>query len=1563
MLALQRLLARARLARLPHAFPFAGSSACTHLASGLCSPTLIAHALTHSRRAPARGQPRVVLTLPNRNKGAEDQLKFFQGCVAAAYSERDHSLMESEKAKDREESMADKLSISERRVTCLFGWCLPLRFPICPSVSCLCWPPRFPVLGFWVADGLDAVLYFLGLAPWLLGSLTWGLRMLCWVAVLVPYVGSLCGLLGIAPWLLGSLLFRGLCAAVPFLWVTQLVIVKKDSPVRLRFQNIYTGRLEELESAYHSEKERHVALENELGEIKEKVESFEKVVNKFYAIRQQDVGPSADHTWQSRCSCLLDDSSDKWIFNSDGKSATSTYIASLEEEIESRKKAMEKLQNNLRMGLQIEQHLRRSAGFLEKKQMQLIEMFGSGLSSLRHIHKQLRADAVKLLEEEVSHWEAVLLEVHEKLLPVYLNSEPKQETFQAEGEHLSDDNECKDVHITDDVVTDISSKGTDMPTAGLSSRMHDASDALSQALQEKVAALLLLSQQEERHLLEREMNAALQQKMEELQRNLSQVTVEKIEALMELAQLKREYQMLHEMELQNTPFTVQLGRGASIQLANAVINTGNSEATIRFGSLEFSAATAKAAAVPVHGITVPGHTARPNSAETYARRVNSVQQPRATRIATAKAVQQNRTSVFERLSHPEVSTVKRTDIKQKTLPILSSIITLPTEPFVPGRHDHEASSSGGKLSRRQRRKLNAKLRAQQPLHVHPSTLPALEPEANVPTHNKFANLKWVKRNSSTGELKQSFWEQQQQAPAPQKKKYETLSARVHRVLKVARENGLMKKKYQKPFINNTARIPRRELPAVRIPWKGKEIWRPRLPERKLLEKNVRIGVTSGIASQRSASKKNRQQWVPKEKVPIINAYNSRHLGESSKESYCQPTSTYQKKINVDRTPPIEEVSVPHPEPEIYWKRRSEIRVQENDEEEDTMEVEVVYMVVHGDEPHQTRGYKRRNEPGPTSSKTTTSQEDQIQYEQLEEEEVPSGDDQNDDQEEEVLAETLAQAQRRLKFQMKEKDKEISELNSKMTEMMAQMTAMMQLMQKNIITNPAHVQPANHQSSIPTNLPTNPVPQVFGIRTTHEEENEADQLVHLQTHQNVANTSDPELLDRVAKFEKLNLSKSEYHSDRPRRNKAVDTRRDEVITSSPILPINEEDKSKGKIMSGKDEWQTAISKKTMKMIKQLEGVPGIKWKSSIEPVLELKENQNSGASTSRSLSWRRPKTKRFYKTSSKKSGNPNKRSKLKEKRIVLQKIINNLEDYHQPMRRPITLADFMSKLQIDPSEVEEDEQEDEELLHVETCRVISVASTAYQRDSIKDHDRSYITISPTKMTDKITSESCLMVVQTDDNSEEELYFPSDDDRHVMKCDHLSADSFDKSTTFRERIGTLTNLSKKTSWKRWMSKDYGTGDSNVKVSSENNATASENHSLDFTRLKVENAALQESMLNLERLTSSVHRLHVSILKVRDNTASIGYSESLEFLNSIMAEANQVKTAVGGSLPVSWSADPTVAAVTYDSLSEPPPDGSSEERRSDRLVCTAQFEMVELLILATQFFKEKIAINISS
>lgn len=51
-----------------------------------------------------------------KNLEAEKQLKFFQGCVAAAFAERDHSIMEAEKAKEKEETMLQKLNDVEKRM-------------------------------------------------------------------------------------------------------------------------------------------------------------------------------------------------------------------------------------------------------------------------------------------------------------------------------------------------------------------------------------------------------------------------------------------------------------------------------------------------------------------------------------------------------------------------------------------------------------------------------------------------------------------------------------------------------------------------------------------------------------------------------------------------------------------------------------------------------------------------------------------------------------------------------------------------------------------------------------------------------------------------------------------------------------------------------------------------------------------------------------------------------------------------------------------------------------------------------------------------------------------------------------------------------------------------------------------------------------------------------------------------------------------------------------------------------------------------------------------------------
>ncbi|KAL0920286.1 hypothetical protein M5K25_009410 [Dendrobium thyrsiflorum] len=170
------------------------------------------------------------------------------------------------------------------------------------------------------------------------------------------------------------------------------------------------------------------------------------------------------------------------------------------------------------------------------------------------------------------------------------------------------------------------------------------------------------------------------------------------------------------MDKQDTLITVHLGRGARIQLMNTVINIGSTGATIQFGSLDFSAITTRTN-VPRARLPAPQ--------------------------TTAGDIRQGRTSVFERLSQPETLTAKRVVDGRKISVVTANTTALPRETVTSGIYDAEASSYGGKLNRRQRRKRNAELRTQQlSVPVHPSNIPAEELEANIPTRNKFTDLKW-----------------------------------------------------------------------------------------------------------------------------------------------------------------------------------------------------------------------------------------------------------------------------------------------------------------------------------------------------------------------------------------------------------------------------------------------------------------------------------------------------------------------------------------------------------------------------------------------------------------------------------------------------------------------------------------------------------------------------------------------------------------------------------------------------------------------------------------------------
>ncbi|KAJ4831560.1 hypothetical protein Tsubulata_029493 [Turnera subulata] len=353
-----------------------------------------------------------------KNVEAEKQLKFFQGCVAAAFAERDHSIMEAEKAKEKEEVMSKE------------------------------------------------------------------------------------------------------------------------------FHEMQT-RLEAITSDFIEQKKLNDELQIGLAKQEEHIGIFKKVVNKFYEIREGSALGSEDENWDDKCASLLDDSADMWSYND---ASTSKYIviqSALEGELETARRSLDYLQSKLRMGLEIENHLKKKVRELEKKQVLSNKTIMNAVVGLRDYHSQHRAYIMNLLEEESFHIKLISSMVEEKMAQSDVSRKEQFGSFQ-KVENLGE-SECRDVHIsTISNPTSVSEKDDHSSSYNVVDREENTSEALVQALQEKVAALLLLSQEEERHLLERNVNAALQKKTEELQRNLLQVTNEKVKALMELAQLKQEYQELQE---------------------------------------------------------------------------------------------------------------------------------------------------------------------------------------------------------------------------------------------------------------------------------------------------------------------------------------------------------------------------------------------------------------------------------------------------------------------------------------------------------------------------------------------------------------------------------------------------------------------------------------------------------------------------------------------------------------------------------------------------------------------------------------------------------------------------------------------------------------------------------------------------------------------------------------------------------------------------------------------------------------------------------------------------------
>ncbi|RID52953.1 hypothetical protein BRARA_G00382 [Brassica rapa] len=326
-------------------------------------------------------------------------------------------------------------------------------------------------------------------------------------------------------------------------------------------------RLEELSSDCLVQKRLNDTLQADVAKLEEQTKVYAEVIEKFYDIRKASLCESLEVNLHDKCASLLDDPKESWTFNDP---STSEYVAALEGELGNVKKTVDNLKSKLRVGLEIENHLKKRVHALEKKNIVADGLIVDGIADVRHHHSQLRDYIINLLNEEGLYIKSIFEDLEEKLK---LRSSEIQNVVPLQHDLKPDESECRDVHITTAVdscqvikheepsfgkiTAESRADASEALAQALQEKLQepiftkiaaesraDASEAFAQALQEKVGALLLLSQQEERYLHEENINAALQRKVDELQRNVLQVTNEKVRTLMELARLRQEYQSL-----------------------------------------------------------------------------------------------------------------------------------------------------------------------------------------------------------------------------------------------------------------------------------------------------------------------------------------------------------------------------------------------------------------------------------------------------------------------------------------------------------------------------------------------------------------------------------------------------------------------------------------------------------------------------------------------------------------------------------------------------------------------------------------------------------------------------------------------------------------------------------------------------------------------------------------------------------------------------------------------------------------------------------------------------------
>lgn len=318
--------------------------------------------------------------------------------------------------------------------------------------------------------------------------------------------------------------------------------------------NEIQNRMEEITADSLEQKRICCELQSNLGDTKAENGKLKQVIEKFYQIRQAALGVAEGESDEDKAECLLQDPANLWSFREDEDISKDGHsqMDSLQDELAASRDMIEQLHKHLEEARSSEDLLLQRVNSLDVKLKQSEDTIKNELSLLRIFQVQKRNEVLNLVEEERKWLESATAELETQVKQLLMNKVVPSDSFDLNGDSPSTSLEQSENTVINESAECSQGDAVEKHSDSLNTSSEEQSNAddsrkvLAQALHEKVQALLLLSQQEERHFLEKSTNAALEEKVEELQQKLLRVTKEKVAALMEVAQLREVCQNLQE---------------------------------------------------------------------------------------------------------------------------------------------------------------------------------------------------------------------------------------------------------------------------------------------------------------------------------------------------------------------------------------------------------------------------------------------------------------------------------------------------------------------------------------------------------------------------------------------------------------------------------------------------------------------------------------------------------------------------------------------------------------------------------------------------------------------------------------------------------------------------------------------------------------------------------------------------------------------------------------------------------------------------------------------------------